>query len=105
RRPKLKAAEMLQVPEGVDLALPSTWPCPGTPCCDGTPHYCTTCSRRHYRHKKNGVVMTKCAQCWNKAACQPSNQVKALHAGVTRPASWPDGDAITEASGYWFGFV
>ncbi|KAJ1398963.1 hypothetical protein B484DRAFT_471638, partial [Ochromonadaceae sp. CCMP2298] len=104
-RGRLDAAEMLKVPDGVNLADPSTWLCPGTPCCDGTPHICRRCGRRHYRHKNNAVVMTTCAQCWNKTACQASNQKKALAAGVTRPPTWPDDDAITEASGYWFGFV
>ncbi|KAJ1385644.1 hypothetical protein B484DRAFT_461255 [Ochromonadaceae sp. CCMP2298] len=102
--PKLDAALRRLVSPGVNLADSSTWPCPGTPCCDGTPHYCG-CGRRHFRHKKNQVVMKQCAQCWNRAACQKSNQHKAEAAGVTRPHDWPADDAITEASGYWFGFV
>jgi hypothetical protein len=51
------------------------------------------------------VVMAKCAYCWNKEACQDSNQKKALADRVTRPDAWPQHAAVAEASGYWFGFV
>ncbi|KAJ1422990.1 hypothetical protein B484DRAFT_480835 [Ochromonadaceae sp. CCMP2298] len=102
---KLTATLRAQVPAGVDPADPSTWRCTATPCCDGRAHFCTKCERRHYRHKQNMMVMVHCAFCWNKEACQPSNQREAIAARVERPDAWPEHAAVTEASGYWFGFV
>ncbi|KAJ1391006.1 hypothetical protein B484DRAFT_473475 [Ochromonadaceae sp. CCMP2298] len=102
---KLDATFRALVPEGVDPAVDSTWLCPATPCCKGTAHFCIKCKRRHYRHKQNMMVMVHCAYCWNREACQPSNQREALAEGVGRPDAWPEHAAVTEASGYWFGFV